>query len=47
LRLLDDAELRRHMGEQARAHVERRFNWDEAVRSIRALYQDIVEARKR
>ncbi|REK25326.1 MAG: glycosyltransferase [Planctomycetota bacterium] len=41
-RLLDDAELRRRMGQAGREEFERRFTWDVVLESYRALFGPAV-----
>lgn len=41
-RLADDAELRREMGESARAFVEERYDWRENAAQMERIYADLV-----
>ena len=41
-RLLGDAELRRRMGEAARARVREHFSWDATTDATLAAYEDTV-----
>ncbi len=42
-RLLDDAPLRRRLGDAGRAHVDRNFHHHQMVAAYAALYQDVLE----
>ena len=41
-RLMNDDALRQRMGAAGRARVERLFSWDEAVKKILAVYEEVM-----
>jgi glycosyltransferase involved in cell wall biosynthesis len=47
VRLAEDPELRRAMGERARAWALRHLGWEARVKQYEALYQELLEARRR
>ena len=42
--LVEDAELRRHMGQAGRAHVERHYDWQDSVERLEAVFQKVTGA---
>ena len=45
-RLVRDADLRRTMGAQARAHAQAQFDWGVVLRCYRALWEELAERRR-
>jgi len=46
LRLTEDHDLRRRLGEEARRTIERRYTWRANAEGVEALLQEVVERRK-
>ena len=46
LRLTEDQDLRRRLGEEARRTIERRYTWRANAEGVEALLQEVVERRK-
>ena len=46
-RLLDDGALRRRLGQEGRRRIVDHFSWRETAAQTQALYQDVLEERKR
>jgi glycosyltransferase involved in cell wall biosynthesis len=45
-KLLDDAELRRRMGEAGRKRIESKFSWDVAARDMTTVYEDNINRKR-
>ena len=47
IRLLTDANMRRHIGQNARRLVERRYSWNTMVDLTEQIYRDVIKNKKR